>query len=388
MTQQLTGEKMEENKKDVTLMTAEREKVIVRTSIIGILANVLLAGFKAAIGLATRSIAVTLDAVNNLSDALSSVITIIGAKLGGKKPDKKHPLGYGRIEYLSSMIVAAIVLYAGITALVESIKKIIEPEPAEYTMVSLLIIAAAVVVKLLLGRYVKGQGEKVNSGALIASGSDASFDAILSASVLASAVIFMIWGISLEAYVGVVIAVFIIKAGIEMLSETLSDIIGQRADAEMSKTIKKLVAEEPEVRGAYDLILYNYGPDKNYGTLHMELPDTMTVEEVDVLTRKVQNKVFHETGVILTGIGVYSYNTSDDEAAQMRNHVQEKVLEHDWAIQMHGFYVDTVEKLIRFDVVLSFDADRKEALDTLNAELKEMYPDYTPVIVPDVDTSD
>ena len=379
---------MEDNKKDVTLMTAEREKVIVRTSIIGILANVLLAGFKAAIGLATRSIAVTLDAVNNLSDALSSVITIIGAKLGGKKPDKKHPLGYGRIEYLSSMIVAAIVLYAGITALVESIKKIIEPEPAEYTMVSLLIIAAAVVVKLLLGRYVKGQGEKVNSGALIASGSDASFDAILSASVLASAVIFMIWGISLEAYVGVVIAVFIIKAGIEMLSETLSDIIGQRADAEMSKTIKKLVAEEPEVRGAYDLILYNYGPDKNYGTLHMELPDTMTVEEVDVLTRKVQNKVFHETGVILTGIGVYSYNTSDDEAAQMRNHVQEKVLDHDWAIQMHGFYVDTVEKLIRFDVVLSFDADRKEALDTLNAELKEMYPDYTPVIVPDVDTSD
>ena len=379
---------MEENKKDVTLMTAEREKVIVRTSIIGILANVLLAGFKAAIGLATRSIAVTLDAVNNLSDALSSVITIIGAKLGGKKPDKKHPLGYGRIEYLSSMIVAAIVLYAGITALVESIKKIIEPEPAEYTMVSLLIIAAAVVVKLLLGRYVKAQGEKVNSGALIASGSDASFDAILSASVLASAVIFMIWGISLEAYVGVVIAVFIIKAGIEMLSETLSDIIGQRADAEMSKTIKKLVAEEPEVRGAYDLILYNYGPDKNYGTLHMELPDTMTVEEVDVLTRKVQNKVFHETGVILTGIGVYSYNTSDDEAAQMRNHVQEKVLEHDWAIQMHGFYVDMVEKLIRFDVVLSFDADRKEALDTLNAELKEMYPDYTPVIVPDVDTSD
>lgn len=379
---------MEENKNDVTLMTAEREKVIVRTSIIGIMANVLLAGFKAAIGMITRSIAVTLDAVNNLSDALSSVITIIGAKLGGKKPDKKHPLGYGRIEYLSSMIVAAIVLYAGITALVESIKKIIEPEPAEYTIPSLLIIAAAVVVKLLLGRYVKGQGEKVNSGALIASGSDASFDAILSASVLASAVIFMIWGISLEAYVGVVIAIFIIKAGIEMLSETLSDIIGQRADPEMSKLIKKLVAEEPEVRGAYDLILYNYGPDKNYATLHMELPDTMTVEEVDVLTRKVQNKVFHETGVILTGIGVYSYNTSDDEAAHMRNNVQEKVLEHDWAIQMHGFYVDTVEKLIRFDVVLSFDADRKEALDTLNAELKEMYPDYTPVIVPDVDTSD
>ena len=379
---------MSEEKNDVVLQTANREKTIVRTSIIGILTNVLLAGFKAAIGLATRSIAVTLDAVNNLSDALSSVVTIIGAKLGGKKPDKKHPLGYGRIEYLSSMVVAAIVLYAGITALVESVKKIITPEPADYSIISLVIIAAAVVVKLILGRFVKGQGEKVNSGALIASGSDASFDAILSASVLASAVIFMIWGISLEAYVGVVIAAFIIKAGLEMLSDTLSDIIGQRADADMSKRIKQLVAEEPEVRGAYDLILYNYGPDKNYATVHMELPDTMTVEEVDVLTRKVQNKVFRETGVILTGIGVYSYNTSDNEAAHMRNAVQEKVLEHDFAIQMHGFYVDMEEKTIRFDVVLSFDADRKEALDTLNRELKEMYPDYTPVIVPDVDTSD
>ena len=379
---------MSEEKNDVVLQTANREKTIVRTSIIGILTNVLLAGFKAAIGLATRSIAVTLDAVNNLSDALSSVVTIIGAKLGGKKPDKKHPLGYGRIEYLSSMVVAAIVLYAGITALVESVKKIITPEPADYSIISLVIIAAAVVVKLILGRFVKDQGEKVNSGALIASGSDASFDAILSASVLASAVIFMIWGISLEAYVGVVIAAFIIKAGLEMLSDTLSDIIGQRADADMSKRIKQLVAEEPEVRGAYDLILYNYGPDKNYATVHMELPDTMTVEEVDVLTRKVQNKVFKETGVILTGIGVYSYNTSDNEAAHMRNAVQEKVLEHDFAIQMHGFYVDTEEKTIRFDVVLSFDADRKEALDTLNRELKEMYPDYTPVIVPDVDTSD
>ena len=379
---------MSEEKNDVVLQTANREKTIVRTSIIGILANVLLAAFKAAIGVATRSIAVTLDAVNNISDALSSVITIIGAKLGGKKPDKKHPLGYGRIEYLSSMIVAAIVLYAGITALVESVKKIITPEPADYSIISLVIIAAAVVVKLILGRFVKGQGEKVNSGALIASGSDASFDAILSASVLASAVIFMIWGISLEAYVGVIIAAFIIKAGLEMLSDTLSDIIGQRADADMSKRIKQLVAEEPEVRGAYDLILYNYGPDKNYATVHMELPDTMTVEEVDVLTRKVQNKVFKETGVILTGIGVYSYNTSDNEAAHMRNAVQEKVLEHDFAIQMHGFYVDMEEKTIRFDVVLSFDADRKEALDTLNRELKEMYPDYTPVIVPDVDTSD
>ncbi|MBQ2323303.1 MAG: cation transporter [Oscillospiraceae bacterium] len=369
-------------------MTAERERTIIKTSVVGIATNVLLAAFKAVVGLLSRSIAVTLDAVNNLSDALSSVITIIGAKLGARQPDHKHPLGHGRVEYISSLLVAAIVLYAGITSLVESVKKIIHPEAADYSTVSLLIIAVAIAVKLVLGRYVKAQGEKVNSGALIASGSDASFDAILSASVLASAIIFLVWHISLEAYVGVVIAAFIIKAGIGMTTETLDDILGHREDAETSLKIKRLLTEEPEVRGAYDLILYNYGPNKNYGSVHLELPDTMTVDQVDVLTRRVEAKVYRETGVILTGVGVYSYNTTDEQAAQIRNAVQETVLSHDWALQMHGFYVDTGKKTMRFDVVLSFDVDRKEALETLQREVRALYPDYNAMIVPDVDVTD
>lgn len=369
-------------------MTAERERTIIKTSVVGIATNVLLAAFKAAVGLLSRSIAVTLDAVNNLSDALSSVITIIGAKLGARQPDHKHPLGHGRVEYISSLLVAAIVLYAGITSLVESVKKIIHPEAADYSTVSLLIIAVAIAVKLVLGRYVKAQGEKVNSGALIASGSDASFDAILSASVLASAIIFLVWHISLEAYVGVVIAAFIIKAGIGMTTETLDDILGHREDAETSLKIKRLLTEEPEVRGAYDLILYNYGPNKNYGSVHLELPDTMTVDQVDLLTRRVETKVYRETGVILTGVGVYSYNTTDEQAAQIRNAVQETVLSHDWALQMHGFYVDTEKKTMRFDVVLSFDVDRKEALETLQREVRALYPDYNAMIVPDVDVTD
>lgn len=368
--------------------TLNRDRIIVRTSIIGILTNVLLAGFKAAVGLLSNSIAVILDAVNNLSDALSSVITIVGTKLAGRLPDKKHPLGYGRIEYLSALIVSAIVLYAGITSFIESVKKIIHPEKAEYTVVSLVIIAVAVVVKLILGSYVKAQGKAANSGALVASGSDAMFDAILSASVLASAVIFMLTGISLEAYVGVAISVVIIKAGIEMMTETLDDILGQRADAETSIAIKRILNEEPEVRGAYDLVLNNYGPDKNIGSVHLELPDTMTVEQVDELTRRVQAKVLNETGVILTGVGVYSYNTKNDEAAKIRNTVQKLVLSHDWALQFHGFYVDVKKKSLRFDVVMSFEIDPKEGLDTLYKEVREAYPDYDIYIAPDVDVSD
>ena len=365
-----------------------RNKIIVRASIIGICANVLLAAFKAFIGVLANSIAVILDAVNNLSDALSSVITIVGTKLAGKHPDKKHPFGYGRVEYLSAMVVAAIVLYAGITSFVESVKKIIHPEKADYSVLSLVIISVAIVVKIVLGKYVKGQGKKVHSSALEASGSDALFDAILSTSVLASAIIYMFSGLSLEAFVGVIISVIIIKSGLEMLVGTLDDILGQRADAELTKKIRSLVNEEKEVRGVYDLILNNYGPNKNLASLHVELPDTMNVEEVDILTRRIQVKVYRETGVIVTSVGVYSYNTKDDDAAHVRNKVMQTVLAHDWALQLHGFYIDMENKHMRFDVVVSFDMDPNEAVVILKNELNGIYPDYAVTIAPDLDAAD
>ena len=368
-------------------LEADREKVIVRTSVIGIVTNLLLAGFKAVVGIISNSIAITLDAVNNTSDALSSVITIVGAKLGGKAPDKKHPLGYGRIEYLSSMTVAAIILYAGITSAVESVKKIIVPETPDYSIVSLLIIAVAVVVKILLGKYFIKKGKEAGSGALEASGADASFDAILSLSVLACAVLFKVAGISLEAFVGVAISIFIIKSGVEMMMETLDDIIGKRADEEMVREIKRLINDEPDVRGAYDLFINNYGPERDYASVHIELPDTMTVEDVDMITRRLQRKIYDGTGVILTGVGVYSYNTKDDEAAKIRNKVMETVMEHDWALQVHAFHADTKKHLMRFDVVFSFDIEPDEGRTIIQKEIKELYPDYTLQITSDVDIS-
>ena len=373
----------------VPVTTAEnRDKVIIRTSVIGILTNVLLAAFKAAIGIISNSIAVTLDAVNNLSDALSSIITIVGTKLAGKLPDRKHPLGYGRIEYLSAMIVSGIVLYAGITSAVESVKKIIHPEKPDYSIISLVIIAVAVAVKIILGRYVKAKGEQVNSGSLVASGSDAMFDAVLSGSVLVSAVIFMVSGLSLEAYVGVVIAGFIIKAGIEMMTETLNEILGSRADKETTDRIKELLTDEPEVRGAYDLIMYNYGPDKDLASVHLEVPDTMTTREFDKLTRKLERKIYRETGVVLAGVGLYSYNTGNDEAADIQRDVIKRVMAHDWAVQLHGFYVDTEAKEMTFDVVMSFDIRPKEGLQILYEEIRKDYPEYDIEIAPDVDVSD
>lgn len=379
---------MSKNNDNTLSRTEHREKVIIKTSVVGICANVLLALFKATIGLISNSIAVVLDAVNNLSDALSSVITIVGTRLANKRPDKKHPLGHGRIEYLSAMIVSVLVLYAGITSLIESVRHIIHPQVPAYSMTSLIIIGVAVLVKIILGRYVKSKGDSVGSASLSASGQDALFDALLSASVLACAIVFVTTGLSLEAYVGIIISGFIIKAGIEMLLETVSDILGKRADAALTRQIKTLLAEEPEVRGAYDLIINNYGPDKNYASVHIELPDYMTVEEVDKLTRRVEAKVYNATGVVLTGVGVYSFNTSNDEAAVIRNKVLETVISHDFALQLHGFYVDIENKEMRFDVVFSFDVDIKESLCLLYDELAAIYPDYEIYISPDIDISD
>ena len=366
----------------------DRDKLIIKTSIVGIIANILLSVFKAIVGISCNSIAIILDAVNNLSDALSSVITIIGTKLANKLPDRKHPLGHGRAEYLSAMLVSAIVLYAGITSAIESVKKILHPVEAEYTLESLAILVIAIIVKLVLGKYVKRRGKTVNSGALIASGADATFDAVISLSVLISAIVFLSKGISLEAYVGIFISIVIIKSGIEMMMDTLNDILGKRADAEKTKRIRKILESEPEVLGAYDLILNNYGPERDFASVHLELPDVMTVEEVDLLTRRVQAKVYNATGVILIGVGVYSYNTKGGAEFEMRNHVQKTVMSHDWALQLHGFYVDIEAKDMRFDVVISFDIDTDEGLSILKSELEELYPDYKILITADVDVSD
>lgn len=363
----------------------DRQRIIIRTSIIGIIANLLLATFKAVIGILSNSIAVTLDAVNNMSDALSSVVTIIGTKLAGKPPDKKHPLGYGRIEYVTTMIIAAIVLYAGITSLTESVDKIINPVTADYSAVSLVIITAAVIVKVVLGRYVKSVGERVNSGSLVASGQDALFDAVLSASVLASALIFVTTGIGLEAYVGTLISIFIIKSGIEMIRDAVDEILGMRVDKEKSDAIKATICEEDGVSGAYDLILHNYGPDRIIGSVHVEVPSDMTAGRIDELERNIARRVFEKHGVIIAATGIYSVDDSE-EASAIRREVIGIVMSYEGILQMHGFRVDLVNKKINLDIIIDYGLrDREELYAEIYREIQERYPDYTLELQLDID---
>jgi cation diffusion facilitator family transporter len=365
----------------------DRQRVIVRTSILGIAANLLLAGFKAAVGLLSHSIAIVLDAVNNLTDALSSVVTIIGARIAGKKPDKQHPFGHGRAEYISSTVIAVIILYAGITSLVESVKKILHPEVPDYSAAGLVIVSAAILVKVFLSVYVKRTGKAVRSEALIASGEDARNDVLIAAATLVAAVVFLLWKVRLEAWLGAIISLFILKSGVGILRSAFSLILGERIDGELSRAVKQTVSEMPGVQGAYDLILHSYGPDLLMGSIHIEVADSMTAAELDQLERDIVDRVADAHGVVLTGISIYSVNTADDAVARAREDIRRRVMSRPHVLQMHGFHMHDDE--IRFDVVIGFEAeDRKALFADICREIRAAYPEHRVYITLDSDVSD
>lgn len=366
----------------------KRNKEIVKVSIIGIIANVFLSSFKAVIGFITGSIAIVLDAVNNISDAASSIITIVGTKLANKKPDREHPFGHGRAEYLTAMVISLIVLYAGITSLTESIKKVITPTTPNYSIVSLIIIVVAILVKVVLGEYVKRKGKELNSTSLINSGQDAKLDSIISLSTLIAAIIFIFTNISLEAYLGIIISLIIIKAGIDMIREAISSVLGERVDPELINDIKKTIIKYEDVKGVYDLVLNNYGPNTYTGSVHIEVLDTMDVDEIDVLQRKITQKVYDNTNVYLTAIGIYSVNTKNKKIIEVKNNITKLIKKYDNILQYHGLYVDEKEKTLRFDIVMSFDEkDADELYNKFYKEVSKEYPEYKIYIVVDTDFS-
>jgi len=369
--------------------TIDRIKVIMRTSIIGIIVNTLLAGFKIIVGGIAGSIAVMLDGVNNLSDAGSSLITILGAALAAKQPDRKHPFGYGRMEYLSSLVIAGFVLYAGITSLVESIKKIINPEVPDYSTLTLVLIIVAVFVKLFLALYTGKMGRQANSDALIASGKDALMDVVLSTSTIVAAIIYMTTGYALEAFLGIIISVIIIKAGTELLRETISKILGESGDAELAIAVKKTISSFDGVYGAFDLVLNDYGPEKYLASVHIEIDESLPVTELDGLTRHITEKVLAEHSVYLTGVGIYARNKSSQDVVMMETEIGKMALAEEYVKGFHGFYVDYEQKKIHFDIVISLDAaDRRAVYDGTIDKIKERYPEYEYHVGMDMDMNE
>ena len=360
-----------------------RSQKIIRTSVIGIAANVLLAAFKAVVGILASSVAVVMDAVNNLSDALSSVITIIGTKLSERPADQEHPFGHGRIEYFSAIIIAVIVLSAGITSLIESVKKIFAPTEPEYTTVTLVVIVVAIMVKLVLGQYVKRQGRQLSSDALIASGSDALFDAIITLATLISAGIMLLWHVSIDGILGALISLVIIKAGFDMLSSPVNELLGTRFPQNLVQEIKKEVSDFDGVHGVYDIILHNYGPNVLIGSLHINVYDTMDAHEIHGLTRRISEQMYERHGIIMT-VGIYAIATGKNKHTELQQKVMQALSKHKEIVQIHGFYYFEKERRISVDVVPDISVHDEAALSAqLASEIKALVPDGEVTVVID-----
>lgn len=357
-----------------------REKGIVKTSVIGIVGNIFLVIFKAFVGLISNSVAIFMDAVNNLTDALSSIITIIGTKLSNKKPTKKHPYGYGRIEYITSMLIGAIILFAGGSAMYESIGSLIEHyrngKTPEYSVVSIVIISAAVITKIILGLVFIRKSKKYQSESLRASGYDALFDSILSFSTLIGILMIMIFGIYIEGYISIVISLFILKTGFDVERDSVGHLIGEKMEEETGEHIKERILEFEGVYGVYDLILYTYGKFKSFGSVHIGIDEKLTANEIQTLERNITYALYKEFNIIMT-IGIYVDNNNNEKVIEMKKVLSDILVEFPNIHQIHGFYLDEENKIIGYDLVVSVDDPMyKATMAQVNDLMAKIYPDY------------
>ncbi len=367
----------------------KRQIVIERTSAVGVAANFLLTILKAFVGFATNSIAIILDAVNSLSDMLSSIVTIVGIRLANKAPDKNHPMGHGRYEYIGTAIIAVIILYIGFTAFIESIQKIINPEQVNYTLPSLIIVTVGIAVKVCISIYFRRASKKVDSDSLKASAIDALMDSVISFATLISAIVYLTWGIATEAYLAAVISLFILRSGINMLREVFSVILGERVDSGLSKSIKKSIREVPNVKGAYDLMIHDYGTNMVFCSVNIEVDDNLTAREIDDISREVRRKVFYGYHIYISSVGIYSINTKDEKVNAIYRRVKDILSHYEHVIQIHGFHVDEIKKEISFDIVISFDAKNRRAYYmAIKRHLRQVFPKYNINLALDSDYSD
>lgn len=354
----------------------ERQRKITRVSLIGIGANVLLAGIKILLGIFTGSIAILSDAVNNLTDSASSIITIIGTRLAARRPTPDHPFGYGRIEYITSILIGMILLFTGAQILMSSIKHILKPEPVHYTMAVNAVIAVTILVKLLLSRYTKRAGEALDSGALRASGDDAGNDALVSAVTLLSSVVFMLTGILIDAWAGAFISLFILKTGVDVFIDMHGHFLGQKADRELAETIYGDVRACPVVQGAHDLILHDYGPDRMNGSINIEVDSSLTTGEIYPVLYDLQKHLFEEHLTYIV-FGIYAVDPEDPDQKRAGKIMDQILKEEPYLLEYHGIFADHNSMSLYCDLVIDFDCrDPYTVADQIADRLRKEFPGF------------
>ncbi len=365
-----------------------REKRILKASFCGILLNIVLSILKGINGIITKSTSILSDALNNLSDSMSFIATFIGTKMANKKPDKEHPYGHGRIEYFTAIIVALLILYAGINALTDSFKKVLNPSIPDYNYFSIIIMIISILSKIIYSIYIKKVGKETKSEVLLDTSFDSLMDVFLTGSTLVCALLQLLFNLNIDGYIGIVISVFIINNSIKMLKSPINTIIGTSVDKEIIDNLINEVTKFNEVKGVYDVLLHNYGINGLIGSIHVELRDNMTAKEIHIMSKEIEKIIYDKLHIILT-IGIYATNENDKLSYKVKKDLLDISKNYPSIIDVHGFYLDISDKTIRFDLTFDFldDKEINSIKKKIIKELKDKYPNYDYIVVIDRDYS-
>lgn len=352
-----------------------REGTVVTVSGLNILVNLIFAAIKVVIGLAVSSIAIVSEGVNNATDSATSLITIVGTKLSAKHPTEKHPFGFGRIEYLTSLLISVLILFTGAELMESSVKRIFEPQEMSISYVTMAIIAVSALVKLALGLYTIKEGRRVDSSSLVALGTECRSDSVVSVITLVTALVFLVFHVSLDAYAGIIMSLIVLKAGFEVLKETLSDILGQAGEKELAQELYCIIRAEPLVLNAADMMLHNYGPDSYSGSVNVEIDHSKTVGEVYAALHELQLRIMHEKHITMV-FGIYAVDGDHAQIRQLREQVAAFVREQKHVTSYHALYIHPNGKDLYVDLVVDYDLADWEALrKEFTAYMAELYPD-------------
>ena len=345
----------------------ETEKVSVRTaygvlaSVVVIFCNVFLFAVKWMIGFFLHSIAVMADAFNNLSDAGSSIIGLVGVKMASKPADEDHPFGHGRIEYIAALIVAFLVLQVGFTFFKDSIGKIREPEELKFQLVSIIILILSIGVKLWMGYFNRTLGNKINSKVMLATAADAMGDVITTSATILAILFWKVTGINIDGFVGIGVSLVVMWAGVGIAKDTLEPLIGEAVDPEEYERITNFVEGYDEIVGSHDLIVHNYGPGRSMASIHAEVPNDVDIEVSHEIIDRIERDAIKNLGIFLV-IHMDPIETKDTYVLQVREQVEQTLEALDPAVSIHDFrMVDGKEQVnLIFDMVVPFEYDKKK----------------------------
>lgn len=368
-----------------------RENYGILSSIMGLIVNFILFVIELSIGIVLNSIAVIADAFHNLADVSSSLVTLIGFKLSNKPADKGHPFGHGRIEYLSSLLVSAIILMVGFEFIKSSFSRILHPEETKFNLISFIIIIVAIPLKLWLSHFNKYIGKKIKSSALSAVGADALNDVFILSGVIISLLIWRLFHISVDGYVGIIVAIFIILSGFSIMKSTINPLLGQAPDPALVKNIKELAIKYDLIIGVHDLIIHNYGPTRSMASFHAEVPYNVPImkihDEIDMAEKEISKKLN-----MLIVIHMDPILTDSEEVTETKKEVSRILKNFPEVNSFHDFRIVGTgkHKKLLFDIVITFDvkiskASEDELINNIEHEIQKVHPKYETVITIDRD---